>query len=114
MTIGFGNPDLLELLTASPRWPTTDLSSIRLFITGGAPVPERLIHTYADRGVTFLQGYGLSEAAPVVSLLDTDSASRKVGSAGRPPMFVDVRTVRTDGVDCVADETGELLVAAPM
>ena len=113
VTIGFGNPDLLERLTRSRRWPTTDLSSIRLYITGGAPVPERLIHAYADRGVTFLQGYGLSEAAPVVSLLDTDSAPRKVGSAGKPPMFVDVRTVRADGVDCVADETGELLVSGP-
>ena len=113
VTIGFGNPDLLELLTASPRWLVADLSSIRLFITGGAPVPEHLIHTYADRGVTFLQGYGLSEAAPVVLLLDAESAPSKVGSAGRPAMFVDVRVVRTDGMNCEANEAGELLVRGP-
>src|SRR5262249_21568628 len=110
VTIGFGNPDLLESLTRSPRWPATDLSSIRFFITGGAPVPERLIRMYLERGVTFLQGYGLSEAAPFVSLLDAPSALRKFGSAGTPALFVDVKAVRRDGSECAPDETGELLV----
>jgi fatty-acyl-CoA synthase len=113
VTVGFGNPDLLDALTLSPRWTTTDLSSIRFIITGGAPVPERLIRTYADRGVTFLQGYGLSEAAPVVSVLDAASAARKSGSAGRPVLFVDVRTARPDGSECAPLETGELLVKGP-
>ena len=66
-----------------------------------------------ERGVTFLQGYGLSEAAPFVLLLDPTNALRKVGSAGKPPLFVDVRTVRPDGTACDADETGELLVQRP-
>jgi fatty-acyl-CoA synthase len=113
VTIGFGNPDLLDSLTRSPRWPGADLSSIRFFITGGAPVPERLIRTYLERGVPFLQGYGLSEAAPFVLLLDASSALRKIGSAGKPALFVDVRTVRPDGAECKGDETGELLVRGP-
>jgi fatty-acyl-CoA synthase len=113
VTVGFGNPDLLEALTGLPRWSTADLTSIRCFITGGAPVPERLIRVYMKRGVPFFQGYGLSEAAPFVLLLDAPSALRKVGSAGKPPMFVDVRTVRPDGTTCEANETGELLVRGP-
>jgi fatty-acyl-CoA synthase len=113
VTVGFGNPDLLEALTGLPRWPTANLASIRCFITGGAPVPERLIRVYMKRGVPFFQGYGLSEAAPFVMLLDAPSALRKVGSAGKPPMFVDVRTVRPDGTPCEPNETGELLVRGP-
>ena len=113
VTIGFGNPDLLDALTRSPRWSATDLSAIRLFITGGAPVPEHLIRAYLQRKVTFLQGYGLSEAAPFVLLLDPQSASRKVGSAGKPPLFVDVRTTRPDGTPCAPNEAGELLVSGP-
>jgi len=113
VSIGFGNPDLLEALTRSPRWPAADLSSVRFYITGGAPVPERLIRAYMERGVTFLQGYGISEAAPLVLLLDAPSALRKIGSAGKPPLFVDIRTVRPDGADCVANQTGELLVRGP-
>jgi fatty-acyl-CoA synthase len=113
VSVGFGNPDLLDALTRSPRWATADFSSVRFIITGGAPVPERLIRTYGERGVTFLQGYGLSEASPVVSVLDASSAARKSGSAGRPLLFVDVRTTRPDGSDCSTDETGELLVKGP-
>ena len=86
---------------------------MRLFITGGAPVPEHLIHAYVQRKVPFLQGYGLSEAAPVVLLLDPQNAARKVGSAGKPPLFVDVRVARSDGTSCEPDEAGELLVRGP-
>jgi fatty-acyl-CoA synthase len=113
VTIGFGNPDLLEALTRSPRWPTADFSSVRFIITGGAPVPEHLIRAFMERGVTFLQGYGLSEAAPFVSVLDPQSALHKVGSAGKPALFVDIRTVRPDGTGGGPNETGELLVSGP-
>jgi fatty-acyl-CoA synthase len=113
VTVGFGNPDLLYALTRSPLWGTVDLSSVRFFLSGGAPVPERLIRTYFERDVTFVQGYGLSEAAPVVLLLDQDSALRKSGSAGKPPLLVDVRIVRPDGSECPAGETGEMLVRGP-
>lgn len=113
VTIGFGNPDLLETLTLSPGWPTADFSSVRCFITGGAPVPERLIRMYMQRGVPLLQGYGLSEAAPFVLLLDPANALRKVGSAGKPPLFVDIRMIRPDGTACEPNETGELLVSGP-
>jgi len=113
VTIGFGNPDLLDALTRCLAWPDADLSTIRVFMTGGAPVPERLLRTYLARGVTFLQGYGLSEASPMVLMLDAASALRKVGSAGTPPLLVDVRVARPDGTTCAPDETGELFARGP-
>jgi fatty-acyl-CoA synthase len=81
VTVGFGNPDLLDALARSEVWPHVDLSCVRFIITGGAPVPERLIRAYLNRGVTLLQGYGLSEAAPLALLLDPHSALSRVGSA---------------------------------
>jgi fatty-acyl-CoA synthase len=113
VTVGFGNPDLLEALTSAQRWLAADLSSIRFVITGGAPVPERLLHAYLHRGITLLQGYGLSEAAPVALLLDPQRALTKMGSAGRPPLFVDVRIVDDDGGDSAVGEVGELWIRGP-
>jgi fatty-acyl-CoA synthase len=113
VTVGFGNPDILDALARSERWPTVDLSSVRFMLTGGAPVPERLIRAYLDRAVTLLQGYGLSEAAPLALVLDPQSALRKIGSAGRPPLLVDVRIVGPDGADVGPGETGELTVRGP-
>jgi fatty-acyl-CoA synthase len=111
-TIGFGNPDLLDALTRSPLWRTARLTSLRTFVTGGAPVPERLLRTCRERGLDVLQGYGLSEAAPLVSVLDAANALRKIGSAGRPAPFVDARIEGQDG-RAAGGEIGELLVRGP-
>ena len=113
VTIGFGNPDLLDTLTRSPLWRTADLTSLRVWVTGGAAVPERMLRVYHERGVPLLQGYGLSEASPLVSVLDTANAPRKLGSAGRPAMFVDTRITGPDGADRATGQIGELLVRGP-
>jgi fatty-acyl-CoA synthase len=113
MTVGFGNPDLLDAIARAETWPSADLSNVRFILTGGAPVQERLIRAYLDRGLTLVQGYGLSEAAPLVLLLDPARSLEKIGSAGRPPLFVDIRIADPDGVDVKPGETGELLVRGP-
>ena len=102
-----------EGLVRSQLWPTADLSSVRFLITGGAPVPEPLIGAYLERGLTLLQGYGLSEAAPVALLLRPDSALSKVGSAGTPPLFVDTKIVGSDDGAVGPFQTGELMVRGP-
>ncbi|HYB88889.1 MAG TPA: AMP-binding protein [Streptosporangiaceae bacterium] len=113
VTVGFGNPDILESLIRSKLWPAADLSCVRFLITGGAPVPEPLIRAYLERGLTLLQGYGLSEAAPVALLLQPERALSKVGSAGTPPLFVDTKIVGPDGEDVGPRQAGELLVRGP-
>jgi fatty-acyl-CoA synthase len=113
VSVGFGNPDVLDELLRARRWPVADLSSIRFILTGGAPVPERLIGAYHDRGVALVQGYGLSEAGPLVLLLDAEPSLQKVGSAGRPPLLVDIRIVDAGGHDVELGQTGELLARGP-
>jgi len=113
VSVGFGNPDILQSLVRSPLWPAADLSSVRFLITGGAPVPEPLIRAYLVRGLTLLQGYGLSEAAPVALLLQPETALTKVGSAGTPPLFVDTKIAGPSGADVEPGQAGELLVRGP-
>lgn len=113
VTVGFGNPDLLDGLLQSELWTEVDLSSLRFIITGGAPVPEPLIRAFLDRGIPLLQGYGLSEAAPACLLLHHEDALRKVGSAGKPLFNVDVRIVDESGTSVAHGETGELQVRGP-
>ena len=113
VTVGFGNPDILASLLGSPLWPTADLSGVRFLLTGGAPVPEPLIRAYLERGLTLLQGYGLSEAAPLALLLQPEAALSKVGSAGTPPLLVDAKIVGPDGAVVGPGQAGELLVRGP-
>ncbi|HEY4190422.1 MAG TPA: AMP-binding protein [Candidatus Limnocylindrales bacterium] len=113
VTVGFANPDLLDAIARADTWRSADLSNIRFILTGGAPVPERLIRTYLDHGLTLVQGYGQSEAGPLVLLLDAARALDKIGSAGRPPLFVDIRIADPGGADVAPGQTGELLVRGP-
>jgi fatty-acyl-CoA synthase len=113
VTYLFGVPTMFLTMCRAPGWATADLSSVRSAICGGAPVPEAVIAPYQERGVTFMQGYGLTEAAPGVLFLRRDQSVRKAGSAGTPAFFTDVRLVRPDGSDAAVGEPGEILVQGP-
>jgi fatty-acyl-CoA synthase len=113
VTVVFANPDLLEGMVRAPGWSDADLSSVRTGVVGGGLVPEELLRTYLDRGVRLRHGYGLTEAAPVVSLLDEREAATRLDSVGKPLPFVDVRAVRPDGSACEPGETGAWWIRGP-
>ncbi len=103
VTTVMGVPAIYLFLAQHPRFADADLASLRRAVVGGAPMPESLLETWAERGITVVQGYGLTEAAPNVLCLPPEDAERKIGFAGKPYPFVDV------GLS--AD--GELLVRGP-
>jgi fatty-acyl-CoA synthase len=109
----FGVPAVYDAMAAHPRWPDADLSSLRMLLCGGAPVPEATIRGYTSRGLTFIQGYGMTEASPGALLLDAAHVESKAGSAGVPHFFTEVRVVRPDLSAAPPGETGEIVVAGP-
>jgi fatty-acyl-CoA synthase len=113
ITLIFGVPAMFRQIALSPRWPEADLSTIRILHCGGAPVPETLIRTYQERGLTFVQGYGMTEAAPGALFLRPEESVRKVGSAGTAHFFTDVRVVTPDLTDTPPGETGEVVIKGP-
>ncbi len=113
VTLLFGVPAMFAALAAEPGWAGADLSSVRTMLCGGAPVPEPLIRTYLDRGLSFVQGYGMTETSPGALCLDREMSARKVGSAGVPHFFTEVRVMRDDGTDAAVGERGEVVVRGP-
>jgi fatty-acyl-CoA synthase len=91
ITCLFGVPAMFDMLAAAPGFAQTDLSTVRNLLCGGAPVPARTIRLYLDRGLRFVQGYGMTEASPGVLLLDRRDAVDHAGTAGVPHFFTDVR-----------------------
>jgi fatty-acyl-CoA synthase len=114
ITTMMGVPTNYLMLAEHPAFATADLSSLRQVIVGGAPMPRPLLETWLARGVTVLQGYGLTEAAPNVLGVPAEYARAKTGSAGRPYLHVQValRDLSSDGHVAGAG-TGELLVRGP-
>lgn len=109
----FGAPAMFLMMSQDDAFAATDFSSVEAFICGGAPVPVPLIELYGKEGVKFCQGYGLTETAPFGSLLGSDDATRKVGSAGTAPMFTEVRIVGKDNQPLAANEQGEVCIKGP-
>ncbi len=109
----FGVPAIYQLLSEHPDFDTTDLSRVRSWACGGAPMPLNLLANYAKRGLTVRQGFGMTETGPTVFLLDEANAGRKAGSVGKPQLYVDVRIVDREGREVAPGESGELLVKGP-
>lgn len=113
VTTMMGVPATYLFMAEHPLFASTDLSSLRMAVVGGAPMPERLIRVWTERGVSLVQGYGLSEASPNVLGLPPESVSDKVGYAGKPYPHVDVALEGPDGKVADGPSSGELLVRGP-
>ncbi|WP_117214453.1 acyl-CoA synthetase [Allorhizocola rhizosphaerae] len=113
VTFLFGVPTMFLSMSRAAGWAQADLSSVRSAICGGAPVPRTVIEAYQRRGVTFMQGYGLTEAAPGVLFLRRDDSLRKAGSAGTAAFFTDVKLVDAERGPVAAGEPGEILASGP-
>jgi len=97
VTTSFGVPAMMLFLSQDPRFDSADLSSLRLYVAGGAPVAEPMLHRYAARGIPVSQCYGLSEATAATVFLETSRAFAKLGSAGRSGMMAEMRLIDGDG-----------------
>src|SRR3546814_15966655 len=89
-------------MTTDPRCEAADLSSV-LLMCAGAPVPESLLHQYLERGAKATQGYGLTESTAVVSLIESDFATAKLGPAGMPDTPTAVQPRDPEGAVITAD-----------
>ena len=114
VTTMMGVPATYLFLAEEAGFVATDLSSLRLVVVGGAPMPPSLLETWQERGVEIVQGYGLTEAAPNVLCLPPEEARRQLGFAGKPYPHVDV-ALRDPETGKVVDGAGvgELLVRGP-
>lgn len=79
---------------------------LRFMITGGAPCPRNVMESFNRIHVRFLEGYGLTECSPVVSVCPPEV--RKVGTIGFPCKGIEVRLA-----DVNENGVGELQVRGP-
>jgi fatty-acyl-CoA synthase len=112
-TVVLGVPTIWKLLSEAPDFATADLSHVRWFISGGAPLPRHLVEVFKARGVVLRQGYGLTEVGVNCFAMSDEEAWQKAGSIGRPLMFTQARVVDTDGREMQPDKVGELCFRGP-
>ncbi len=112
-TLLFMVPTMFQMLAEDADFAGADLSRVRWAISGGAPCPLPLRDAFAERGVRFKQGYGLTEAGVNCFAIDLETAARKPWSVGRPILHTEAVVRRPDGAPCDPGEVGELTLAGP-
>ncbi|QRG08876.1 acyl--CoA ligase [Xanthobacter dioxanivorans] len=92
-----------------------DVSAMRVFDYGGAPMAREVIRRLAEAfpHVELRQTYGLTEAGPTGTFLAGRDALRKIGSVGMGMPLCTVDVARPDGSRADDDEMGELVMRGP-
>ena len=114
-------PTMIQMLLDHPRFHEFDLSSLRMLTSGAAPLPlalqRRLIEALS--GVEQFQTYGMTEASPILTILDSSyhvldgPESGKLGSVGRAADHVEVQVVDQHDNRLPPGEVGEIIARGP-
>ena len=110
-----GVPTMYQALLDHPDIDRTDFSSLRVCISGGAPMAAELKARFeAQTGAKLVEGYGLTESSGVVSA-NPYGAEGKSGSIGHPLPGTMIRLVDKEDAtkDAPPGEPGEIVVAGP-
>ncbi len=121
-------PTMLIEAIRHPGFSSFDVSGVRLVFFGSAPTAFEWIERFARAfsRADLATGYGLTEAAPIVTIFDArelraaiEEARRsgrrdgRVLSVGKPNLLNELRIVGTDGRDVAAGQVGEIAARGP-
>ncbi|MEY8216420.1 MAG: AMP-binding protein, partial [Colwellia sp.] len=104
---------LFNGLLNTPGFKHLDFSSIKMAMGGGMAVQRPVAeHWQKVTGTLLLEGYGLTECAPLVTLSPYNQ-ERYTGSIGLPAPSTDIKIIRDDGNEALLGEAGEMWVKGP-
>lgn len=108
-------PAMINAILALPGVERRDLSSVRVLIDGGEKMPlpliERLQRTFPR--AWFADAYGLTETVSGDTFLDKASTLTKLGSVGRPCLYLEVEIWDESGAPVPAGTPGEIVLRGP-
>ena len=111
VTVFEGVPTMYIALLQHPDLGRYDVSSLRVGVSGGAPIPEVIDEFEARFGIVILEGYGLSETASTTTF-NISVDERKIYSVGKPIWGVEIQVWDTAGhpLPHGSDHVGEVVV----
>ena len=114
-------PTMLNILVNFPNIELYKNSSMRLTMSGGAPIAKEIIRkTIKLFGCEYIQTYGLTETSPFLTMsilkhemksLPFEEKLKYMATTGRPFLGVQIKVVREDGIEVFPDdkEVGEII-----
>lgn len=82
------------------KWQAALGGELKLMVSGSAALQTRLTRVFAAAGMPIMEGYGLTETSPVISVNDQNNGGFRIGTVGKV----------IEGIEVKIAETGEILV----
>jgi long-chain acyl-CoA synthetase len=108
-------PVVFQLLLGVKDLASFDTRSMRVAAMMGTSVPLPLLRAFhaAQPHIKVIQGYGLTETSPMITLVEPERAESKMGSIGRAVPGVEVKIVDENDRELGIDEPGEIITRGP-
>jgi long-chain acyl-CoA synthetase len=115
VTVFHGVPIIFQLLLNLPNARSYDTRSVELAGMMGTTVPLALMRAFKDLlpQVKVIQGYGLTETSPLLTLTEPHMADSKMASIGRAVPGVEIKIVDENGAEVAGGQAGEILTRGP-
>ena len=108
-------PIVFQLLLGVRDLASYDTSSVKIAAMMGTSIPLPLLRAFhsAQPHIKVIQGFGLTETSPMITLVEPEKAETKMGSIGRAVPGVAVKIVDEAGKEVAISEPGEIITRGP-
>ncbi|MEH7224921.1 long-chain fatty acid--CoA ligase [Bacillus sp. JJ1566] len=103
-------PTMYHMMVNTPSFKDVNFPTMHTFLSGGAPCPLEIYQAFEEKGLSFKEGYGLTEAGPNNFFIDPKISRFRRGSVGKAMFYNDVKIITSEGRKAKAGEVGELLI----
>jgi long-chain acyl-CoA synthetase len=111
-----GVPPIFQAILRVPHIEKYDTKNLWWVSMWGTSVPIPLLKEFHEKfpHTIPIQGYGMTETSPFISLMPLEFAFEKMGSIGKPVPHAEVKIVDEEGNELPTGEVGEIIVRGPM
>lgn len=108
-------PIVFQLLLGVKNLASYDTTSVKIAAMMGTSIPMPLLRAFqaAQPHIKVIQGYGMTETSPMITLVEPAQAESKMGSIGRAVPAVEVKIVDENDQEVGIDEPGEIITRGP-
>jgi acyl-CoA synthetase (AMP-forming)/AMP-acid ligase II len=113
ISTSYAVPAMLNFMLQVPDFEKYDWSSLRWFMSGGAPISVETIKAYKKVGIDVTQAFGMTEACGALCMVGPEDGMRKAGTVGKAFLHTELRIVDEYGVDVPVGQDGEIIARSP-
>ena len=101
-------PGIYNAMKMHPDCNTADFSRIVIAAGGAEPMPEPVLRWWYQHGVPIVEVYGMTETTGLACSLLREDVPHRIGSAGKPALFTEMKIMKSDSEEAASGEQGEI------